>query len=211
MEQIVLPHEVWFGTKDAPNSECKQQAFYSTECTPPKNYCYEKLLERLDTILDEVGKSKYKDDLLICVGDFNAHVQPWVNTEVISTKERILLNNFLESMNLSQLDFGVTRDASKTCLHLVITFNSLTHSEQILDYFDINTLKEQQDKDPVIQVKVEEVIVGGKTNLALIYLPQSMTPSALKSYHDHPTAAQRTLCSIMPTVQTTQLQPAQEA
>ncbi|CAF1551165.1 unnamed protein product [Didymodactylos carnosus] len=89
----------------------------------PKTTTMQRLLARLSTILDEFGKSKYKDDILLCVGDFNVHFQPWAKSDVPSTKEGILLDEFLGSMNLSQLVSGVTRIASKTCLDLVITMN----------------------------------------------------------------------------------------
>ncbi|CAF1136166.1 unnamed protein product [Didymodactylos carnosus] len=91
----------------------------------PKATTMQRLLARLSTILDEFGKSKYKDDILLCVGDLNAHFQPWAKSTVPSTKEGILLDEFLESMNFSQLVSGVTCVASETCLDLVITMNSL--------------------------------------------------------------------------------------
>ncbi|CAF1388359.1 unnamed protein product [Didymodactylos carnosus] len=78
------------------------------------------------------------------------------------------------------------------------------------DHFDITKLKEEQQKDPVVQHRFKEVQqephkhpyviqdgilykllsrAKGQTKAKLIYLLSSMIHPALRSYHDHPTSA----------------------
>ncbi|CAF4053990.1 unnamed protein product [Didymodactylos carnosus] len=91
------------------------------------------------------------------------------------------------------------------------SFENKSNNENVIpNHLDITKLIEEQDKDLDIQRKIREVEKyphkhpyvlqdevfykllsrdGGKTKSKLIYLPKSMIKAALRSYHDHPTAA----------------------